>query len=114
MVVTYALTAFVTIYIFPAGFYLSLVASIMHGMTSSLGESTTLAYCKFFPSILIGAFSSGTGMSGILGTSCLLVFKSFSFFAEEGHEGYIFVIMSSTIILYYFSFMWLHRQQKKH
>ena len=110
-IASYALISIVTIIPpYEVGFWLSLVASIMHGTTSGLGESTTLAMIRGFPSILIGAFSSGTGMSGILSTSTLLLFKSITFFEE--HEGYIFVIMSSTILAYFFSFVFLFRQKR--
>lgn len=109
MVVGFGLTAFVSIVIFPAGFWLALLSAVIHGIYSALGESTTLGWIKNFPSILIGAYASGTGFSGIVGTTILLVFKSFDWFVQEGHEGYIFIFSSICILFYFFAMWWLHK-----
>ena len=55
-----------------SAFYLSLVASIILGVVSSLGESTTLGFCKGFPSTVVGYFGSGTGFAGVFGAGVFL------------------------------------------
>lgn len=46
------------------------------GCACSFGESTALGYMHRFPPYLVGAFSSGTGMSGVLGSALFIVLQS--------------------------------------
>ena len=112
-VVAYGLITYVANSLFEGGFWVAQVCSVLHGTVSGFGESTIIAWIKGFPGILIGAFSSGTGMSGLAGTSVFLIFKSFSYFSEPSkhHEGYIFLFMSVLIIPYVLSFLWLFRRK---
>ena len=56
-----------------AGFVLSLVASVCQGIGSAFGETVMLGYMKSFPSKILGAWSSGTGMAGFLGAGLYLL-----------------------------------------
>jgi hypothetical protein len=56
-----------------ASFYVSLVASIILGTVSAFGESTTLGFCKGFPSTVVGYFGSGTGFAGVFGSGMILL-----------------------------------------
>ena len=87
MFLGYAIIIIVTIFKFEAGFYLALVSSVFHGAASALGESTILGFLKGYPSKLVGAFGSGTGMAGLGGALILLSFKQIHYFEE--HEGYV-------------------------
>lgn len=80
MVVAYSLLAFAVLWDERPGFFVALTASVLHGVVSGFGESTAVAWFKCWPGELIGAFSSGTGMSGLGGTSMLLIFKSIPWF----------------------------------
>jgi len=80
MTTAYLLTAAMAIWKTETAFWLILLSSIMHGSSAAFSESTAYGWIKGFPSIMIGAFSSGTGMSGLGGTLSLLFFKSFTFF----------------------------------
>ena len=106
MASAYALTAIMAIWKSEVAFWLILVSSIMHGSSAAFSESTAYGWIKGFPPRMIGAFSSGTGMSGLGGTLSLLFFKSFKFFREN--EGYIFIIMGFLVIPYCFCMLYLH------
>jgi len=105
----FLLTGAMATWKFEAGFYIILVSAIMHGMGAAFSESTAYGWIKGFPGHMVGNFSSGTGMSGLLGTFCLLFFKSFTFFEEN--EGVIFFIMAFLLIPYLFAMFWLHNKK---
>lgn len=90
-------------------FYLSLVASIIIGVTCSLGESNILGLLKGFPSNMVGFFGSGTGFAGILGTSTLLILNALGFSDSE-----IYLSAAPTMIPYIYCCMWLIDKQNKY
>jgi hypothetical protein len=57
-------------------FYLSLVASVMIGMTCALGESNNLGLLKAFPGATVGYWSSGTGFAGPFATLLIILLKA--------------------------------------
>ena len=59
------------------GFGLSLVATLMIGSLTSLGDCTIIGFMKSVPPENIVGWSSGTGIAGIFGTGFYLFFKSF-------------------------------------
>lgn len=59
-------------------FALSILASVLVGLGTGMGDITVLGFMKCFPPIIISGYSSGTGMSGIVGASLYLIFKSFN------------------------------------
>jgi hypothetical protein len=56
-----------------ASFYISLFASVLFGISVALGESTSLGFCKGYPSEVVGYFGSGTGFAGVFGSGIILV-----------------------------------------
>jgi battenin len=56
-------------------FGLTIVASILVGLGTGLGDITNLGFMKCFPSIILSGYSSGTGMSGVAGAVMYLIFK---------------------------------------
>ena len=90
-------------------FYLSLVASIIIGVTCALGESNILGLLKGFPSNMVGFFGSGTGFAGILGTSSLLILAAIGFTDSE-----IYLTAAPTMIPYIYCCLWLIDKQHKH
>ena len=54
-------------------FWLAVIASVLTGMSSGMGEATFLGFLKGFPTELVGDVSSGTGFAGISGTLTLLI-----------------------------------------
>ena len=61
------------------GFFLSLLGSLMIGISCSLGESVVLGFLKSFPSKLVSGWSSGTGMAGVGGAGLYLGLRSANF-----------------------------------
>ena len=57
-------------------FWVSLVASIIIGITTALGEANVVSLLKNFPGVCIGYFGSGTGFAGILGDSLLIIMNA--------------------------------------
>jgi battenin len=87
-------------------FYMALAASMFFGVGTALGESTILGFCKGFPSIYVGLFSSGTGFAGIFGSGILLILKGNGF-----STGTIFFGVAPFITLYFLSFYWLNKSK---
>ncbi len=94
---------------YEVSFWFSLVSSIILGTGSALGESTTLGFCKGFPSSTVGFFGSGTGFAGIFGSGSILALK-----AAGLNNGQIFFIITPTIIPYFLAFWWISRMKAKH
>ena len=94
---------------FMTSFYISLASSIILGTVSSLGESTTLGFCKGFPSAFVGYFGSGTGFAGIFGSGIILVLLSFGL-----SNAHIFYIIAPTVIPYFLSFWWISRIKERY
>jgi MFS family permease len=92
-----------------ASFYVSLLAAIFLGIVSAFGESTTLGFCKGFPSTVVGYFGSGTGFAGVFGAGSLLILSSL-----KVPLGTIFFIITPTAIPYFLSFLWINRMKNKH
>ncbi|XP_046373340.2 battenin-like [Haliotis rufescens] len=59
-------------YSFSFGFALACIVVV--GSSAAFGENVTLGFLSQFPSKLINAWSSGTGMAGLLGSSVYIVF----------------------------------------
>ena len=59
-------------------FMLSMVASILVGLATNLGQLTTIGFMKCFPPIIVSGLSSGTGMGGVLGSVVYVVFKHYN------------------------------------
>jgi len=83
-------------------FWLSLLSSVILGVGSALGESTTLGFCK-------GYFGSGTGFAGMFGSGIILILKGAGL-----DNGQIFFIITPTIIPYFLSFWWIYRMKVRH
>ena len=92
-----------------ASFFLSLVASVILGTVSSFGESTTLGFCKGFPSTVVGYFGSGTGFAGVFGSGMILVLKS-----ADLTNGQIFFSIMPSVVPYFLAFWWINRMKSKY
>jgi battenin len=92
-----------------ASFYLSLLSSVLMGITCALGESTVLGFCKAFPSTIVGFFGSGTGFAGVFGSGIILILKGAGL-----DDGQIFFAITPAVILYFLAFWWISRIKDKY
>ena len=88
-------------------FYVAIFASVLVGMSTSMGEATFLGYCNGFPSHVVGYVSSGTGCAGITGTFTLLILQSLDLSNQA-----IFLLATPTMLIYLFSALWLNKQKQ--
>ncbi|KAK3756838.1 hypothetical protein RRG08_048884 [Elysia crispata] len=54
------------------GFAIACIAIV--GASAAFGENVTLGYLSWFPSLMVNAWSSGTGMAGVLGSTIYIIF----------------------------------------
>jgi battenin len=94
---------------YKASFFLSLVASVILGTVSAFGESTTLGFCKGFPSTVVGYFGSGTGFAGVFGSGIILLLKS-----ADVSNGTIFFSITPSVVPYFLAFWWVNRMKAKY
>lgn len=87
-----------------AGFWISLIPSIMIGTACSMGESTLLGYFRNYPKNLISGWGGGTGISGIAGSGITLLLKKL-----EIEVYWVYLFMPIFYILYYFIFITIDR-----
>merc|ERR1740139_27974 len=60
-------------------FVFTLFGCLFFGLGTSLGESTNLGFLKGFPNWVSGGYTSGTGLSGLIGTVFYFLLKLFHF-----------------------------------
>lgn len=89
-------------------FVLTLLASFCFGLGTSLGEVTNLGYMKAFPASVSGPYSSGTGLSGLIGTSFYFLLKIFKFSIVSTN-----LVMLMFYPLYILAFIWAIRLRRK-
>ena len=80
-------------------FVFSFIPCFFLGSSYALGESAMIAYLRYFPKTLISGWSSGTGISGLLGGTLNLVSQLSSFSLK-----YIYLVLIILGPLYLFLF----------
>ena len=60
-------------------FELTLLGTIFFGIGTSLGDSTNVGFIKGLPPIVAAGHSSGSGLSGVIGSTFYLLLKIFNF-----------------------------------
>ncbi|KAL0220845.1 hypothetical protein RCL1_000699 [Eukaryota sp. TZLM3-RCL] len=85
-------------------FWFMLLCVVLMGSVSSLGESVMLCFLKQYPSdlMLVSGWSSGTGFSGVLGSSLYLVCVFF-----EIPNNVIFFSLLPAVLIYLLSFRFI-------
>lgn len=85
-------------------FTLLLLGIVAIGNGSSYGESVSLGYIELFPSRLVGGWSSGTGMSGVMAA---LIYIGLS--EAKLTNTAIFMISAPFVLVYWFAYFVLLR-----
>lgn len=85
-------------------FYVVLLAMVIMGSGSALGESVILGFLKAFPGDAIGYFSTGTGLAGLAGSLIFIGLRPLGFTMSN-----IFLLVVPLSVPYLLSFMWLNR-----
>lgn len=90
------------------GFAIACIAVL--GSTSAFGENVTLGFLSRFPSSLVTAWSSGTGMAGLLGSS---LFITFGCVVHQGSDQtkelqhldkYAFLLTTPVVFIYWLAY----------
>ncbi|CAL1541517.1 unnamed protein product [Lymnaea stagnalis] len=95
-------------YAFNFGFAIACIAVV--GSSSAFGENVTLGFLSWFPSSMVNAWSSGTGMAGLLGASLFIIFG-----CSVGHGGdktsklqnlnkYAFLLTTPVVLIYWLAY----------
>ena len=90
-------------------FWFCLVAVVLVGCFSSLGESVLLGFLREFDPALMGAWSSGTGMAGILGTLSYLLMYSVIGLSNRT----IFISLLPFTLVYWAAFRYVSRTHRR-
>jgi hypothetical protein len=61
------------------GFIISLIATVIIGSFTSVGDGTIIGFMKAIPPENIAGWSSGTGIAGMTGAGLCVLFKSLGF-----------------------------------
>lgn len=94
-------------------FWFSLVCIMCVGASSAFGENVALGYLRLFPSKMVNAWSSGTGMAGVLGS---LIYITFGCVVGAGGDNqvhlrhltqYAFLLTSPAVAVYLFSYFFI-------
>ncbi|BFZ04039.1 hypothetical protein BsWGS_07078 [Bradybaena similaris] len=101
-------------YAFNFGFAIACIAVI--GSTAAFGENVTLGFLLAFPASMVNAWSSGTGMAGVLGSSLYVIFGcvvgSGQGQMDKLHSltKYAFLLTTPVVVVYWLAFFVLIRR----
>lgn len=89
-------------------FFLSLIPAFIMGTGSAFGESIILGYLKKFPEDIVSGWSSGTGLSGVMGAGLSLLFTYLKI-----QPKLLYLAISPICILYFICFIFIERLFRK-
>ena len=91
-------------------FILSFIPCFFLGSSYAFGESAMIAYLRLFPKTLIGGWSSGTGLSGMISGGLNFLSQLIDGFTLR----FLYLFLSPVGFLYLFLFILTYRILKKH
>ncbi|XP_052212437.1 battenin-like isoform X3 [Dreissena polymorpha] len=95
---------------FAPSFWFSLVCIVFVGASSAFGENVALGFLRLFPSKMVNAWSSGTGMAGVLGCVIYITFGCAVGAGGQNTEKlrhltqYAFLLTSPAVAVYLFAY----------
>ena len=90
-------------------FILSFIPCFLLGASYAFGESAMIAYLRLFPKTLIGGWSSGTGVSGIISGALNFLTQLFGSFSLD----ILYLVLTPVGPLYIIFFFWTYKLLKK-
>ncbi|CAC5391922.1 BTS [Mytilus coruscus] len=98
---------------FAFDFWFAIVCIVFVGASAAFGENVALGYLRLFPSKYVNAWSSGTGMAGVLGSTIYIIFG-----CAVGAGGdntaklkhltkYAFLLTSPVVVVYLLAYFWI-------
>ncbi|XP_071120015.1 battenin-like [Mytilus edulis] len=98
---------------FAFNFWFAIVCIVFVGASAAFGENVALGYLRLFPSKFVNAWSSGTGMAGVLGSTIYIIFG-----CAVGAGGdntaklknltkYAFLLTSPVVVVYLLAYFWI-------
>ncbi|XP_033752569.1 battenin-like [Pecten maximus] len=99
-------------------FWFALICIVFVGASAAFGENVALGFLRLFPSTLVNAWSSGTGMAGVLGAGIYITFG-----CAVGAGGnntaklknltkYAFLLTTPFVVLYLVSYFFIIKPPK--
>ena len=90
-------------------FVLTFIPCFFLGSSYAFGESAMIAYLRLFPKTLIAGWSSGTGVSGIMGGGLNLLTQLLDNFSLK----FLYLVLTPVGPLYLFLFLWTFKLLKQ-
>ena len=90
-------------------FVLTFIPCFFLGSSYAFGESAMIAYLRLFPKTLIAGWSSGTGVSGMMGGGLNLLTQLLDNFSLK----FLYLVLTPVGPLYLFLFLWTFKLLKK-
>ncbi|KAL3843107.1 hypothetical protein ACJMK2_021060 [Sinanodonta woodiana] len=97
-------------------FWFALLCIVFVGASSAFGENVALGYLKHFPSKLVNAWSSGTGMAGLLGSGIYIIFGCVVGPGGQNQDElrrlikYAFLLTTPCVVLYLYAYFGVIRR----
>ncbi|KAL5007642.1 hypothetical protein ScPMuIL_016448 [Solemya velum] len=97
-------------------FYFALSCIIFVGGSAAFGENVALGFLKHYPSKLVNAWSSGTGMAGLLGSSIYVAFGCYVDNSSDKKDQlktltkYSFLLTTPIVLLYLAAYFFILRK----
>ncbi|XP_041367716.1 battenin-like isoform X2 [Gigantopelta aegis] len=92
-------------------FWFALLCIVVSGSSAAFGENVTLGFLSRFPSKLVNAWSSGTGMAGLLGATIYIIFGCTVSDKDENKTDhlkhltkYAFLLTTPVVLLYWVAY----------
>ncbi|KAK6192600.1 hypothetical protein SNE40_004044 [Patella caerulea] len=92
---------------------------VVVGCSAAFGENVTLGFLSKFPSHLVNAWSSGTGMAGLLGSTIYIIFGCSVGNGEDKTRGlhtltkYAFLLTTPVVLVYWLAYFIVIKTDKE-
>ena len=98
---------------FAFDFWFAIICIVFVGASAAFGENVALGYLRLFPSKFVNAWSSGTGMAGVLGSTIYIIFGCVVGAGGQNDAKLknltknAFLLTSPVVLLYLLAYFWI-------